>query len=211
MVLTFFCAGTPSTRGTLSLLESFDAAPQEIESIRYRGEGWPGGFHVRFKDGREELRMSYEQSWGRLTHYRPLRCNLCADGLGRIADLSCGDAWHRYSGDGDPGRSIVLVRTERGREILHRAMRSGCVELKECAQRDVLKAQANLLERRRQLKGRFLAMRCLGIPYPQFDGFSLDEAWRRMPFPVRLKSFFGTIRRMIRDNCYRRRILSNPA
>ena len=51
LVLTFFCAGVPNSKGTLDLLKSLDVAPETISSVRYRGEGWPGGFKVRLKIG----------------------------------------------------------------------------------------------------------------------------------------------------------------
>ncbi len=50
LVLTFLCAGVPNSKGTLDLLKSLDVAPETISSVRYRGEGWPGGFKVRFKN-----------------------------------------------------------------------------------------------------------------------------------------------------------------
>ncbi len=113
LVLTFFCAGTPSTQGTLDLMTSLEIQPQTVDSIDYRGEGWPGNFRVIYEGRRNEKSSTYVESWARLTSYRPLRCNLCPDGLGRVADISCGDAWHKLSTNGDHGRSIVLVRTER--------------------------------------------------------------------------------------------------
>src|SRR5258708_16493215 len=113
--LTFFCAGTPSTRGTLDLLSSLGVAPDQVGAVRYRGNGWPGKFSVTSRDGTNAKSMSYPDSWGRLAGYRPLRCHLCPDGLGQSADISCGDAWERFTDTPDPGRSIVIVRTERGR------------------------------------------------------------------------------------------------
>jgi coenzyme F420 hydrogenase subunit beta len=117
LVLTFFCAGTPSTKGTLDLMDHMGAEVNRVSEVHYRGDGWPGRFRVIDHDGSAAKTLSYMESWGRLTSYRPLRCNLCPDGLGRVADISCGDAWERYGENGDPGRSIVLVRTERGRHI----------------------------------------------------------------------------------------------
>src|SRR5207245_2175315 len=105
LVLTFFCAGTPSTQGTLDLLKSLEVAPNEIDTVRYRGEGWPGRFKVLYSNRTKEKSFSYGESWGRLASYRPLRCHLCPDGLGQVADISCGDAWEEFDNRGDPGRS----------------------------------------------------------------------------------------------------------
>lgn len=207
LVLTFFCAGTPSTRGTLDLMQSFSVDLEDILQVQYRGEGWPGKFRVITNNPEENARntLSYDESWGRLTSYRPLRCNLCPDGLGRVSDIACGDAWDQYTQDGDPGRSLVLVRTERGRHLLERARRAGCITLRPIGQGNVLRAQANLLDRRRALFGRLAAFRLLGVPVPLYDGFSLFRSWLRIGPKEQARTVVGTLRRILRRGWFRHR------
>jgi coenzyme F420 hydrogenase subunit beta len=206
LVLTFFCAGTPSTRGTLDLMDSLEVpASSAVTAVHYRGEGWPGDFRVTSEGREEKARLSYEESWGRLTSYRPLRCNLCPDGLGRVADLACGDAWEQYEKDGDPGRSLVLVRTELGRAILDAARRAGYVTLERVGAENVLRAQPNLLERRRALFGRLAAFRLAGAPIPTYRGFSLFRSWMQLGPKDQLRTVFGTLRRVLRRGWFRRR------
>jgi coenzyme F420 hydrogenase subunit beta len=196
LVLTFFCAGTPSTQGTLDLAAG-PSPSGRIVDLRYRGEGWPGEFKARWDDGTEK-RLPYEQSWSRLTSYRPLRCNLCPDGLGALADISCGDAWDEYDPKRpNPGVSIVLVRTPRGQQILRQAIEAGYVTLQPAGPERVLAAQRNLLSRRHELFGRFLALRLLGIPIPRYVGFSLFSAWMRLPLGRKLRTIAGTLRRAL--------------
>jgi coenzyme F420 hydrogenase subunit beta len=205
LVLTFFCAGTPSTRGTLDLLNSLDVPADSVKELHYRGQGWPGKFRVVTDPAREGNDLTYQESWGRLTSYRPLRCHLCPDGLGRVADIACGDAWEQYADNGDPGRSLVLVRTERGREILAAARRAGYTTLQPAGADNVLRAQANLLERRRALFGRLLAFRLLGVPVPAFKGFSLLRGWLGIGPKEQLRTLLGTLRRIAQRGWYRRR------
>ena len=205
LVMTFFCAGTPSTEGTLDLVKTLDFSLEQVGEVHYRGEGWPGRFRVRSKDQTREGSLSYEDSWGRLTHYRSLRCHLCPDGLGRVADLSCGDAWENYGASSDPGRSIVIVRTRRGQEILHRAMAARYVELAPIGASAVLSAQTDLLARRRELFGRLLAMKLLLMPTPRFAGFSLLRSWIRLPLLEKARTVLGTLRRLVRRGLWRRR------
>jgi len=205
LVLTFFCAGTPSTQGTLDLMKSMGFSPPEARNVRYRGEGWPGRFRVQGKNGNQEKSLSYQESWGRLTKYRPLRCHLCPDGLGRVADIACGDAWEKFNNGEDQGRSIVLVRTERGRTILHRAMASGYVALERVDAAAVLAAQPNLLSRRPEIYGRLLAMRLLLVPIPKFVGFSLFRSWIRLGLVKKARTVAGTARRFITRGWWRRR------
>src|SRR5437763_1922606 len=41
LVMTFFCAGEPSTAGTLDLITSLGIGREDVDALRYRGEGWP--------------------------------------------------------------------------------------------------------------------------------------------------------------------------
>jgi len=140
-----------------------------------------------------------------------MRCHLCPDGLGRLGDLSCGDAWHKYAGNGDPGRSIVVVRTERGRAILERARAAHWVELRPIGVADVLEAQKDLLERRHHLWGRLLAMSLLRVPAPRFEGFSLGRDWLRLPLATKLRTVAGTLRRLLGRGRWRRQPLGDGA
>ena len=207
LVLSFFCAGTPSTRGTLDLLKAMSIDTGSVTRLRYRGEGWPGAFKILAQNGSRESSLSYEESWGKLSHYRPLRCHLCPDGLGRVADVSCGDAWESFNRNGDPGRSVVLVRTPRGREIVHRAMAANYVQLTLATPENVLAAQPNLLQKRRELFGRLAALRLFGVPVPTFRGFSLIRGWMRLSLLHRTRTFFGTAKRIIIRGLWRRRPL----
>jgi coenzyme F420 hydrogenase subunit beta len=206
--LTFFCAGTPSTRGTLDLINLLGTAPDQISSVRYRGRGWPGRFSVSSKNGTDEKSLSYQDSWGRLSKYRPWRCHLCPDGLGSSADISCGDAWERFGDASDIGRSIVIVRTERGRAILRRAIKARYVELEPVGPQVVIAAQENLLRRRKELFGRLLAMKLLLVPTPSFTGFSLFQAWVKLPFSRRLRTVAGTLKRVLTRGLWKRRSVS---
>ena len=76
LVLTFFCAGTPSARGTLDLLKSLNVDTDEIHTLRYRGEGWPGKFKVLY-NGSKEKSLSYSESW-ELLPITGLRDAICA-------------------------------------------------------------------------------------------------------------------------------------
>jgi coenzyme F420 hydrogenase subunit beta len=207
LVLTFFCAGTPSTSGTLDLLKEMGISRESVDRVRYRGEGWPGTFKILHDGGKKESSMSYEESWGKLSRYRPLRCHLCPDGLGQVADISCGDAWESFNKNGNPGRSIVIVRTERGREILRRAIAANYVHLTPATKEDVLAAQPNLLQKRKELFGRLLGLKLFLVPVPRFRGFSLFQNWIRLPLLEKARTFFGTAKRTMVRGLWRRRPL----
>jgi coenzyme F420 hydrogenase subunit beta len=203
VAIGIFCAGTPSTQGTLDLLRRLNVAPGEVEEVRYRGQGWPGMYTARIK-GEEcpSHKMSYRDSWGFLQKYRPYRCHLCPDGTSEFADLSCGDPWYREIEEDEPGYSLVVVRTERGREILQRAMAAGYVRLERAEPKKLEQAQKNLLAKRSAIWGRLITMKAFGIPTPRLHGFSLFKNWRRLSLKEKLRSILGTARRIMTRGYY---------
>lgn len=195
-----FCAGTPTTRGTLEMLSVMGINdPGDVATLRYRGNGWPGDAVATTTSGSPaEGRLSYDGSWNRvLQKHRQWRCRLCPDHTGELADVSVGDPWYRPVQPGDPGRSLVVVRTERGRALVAAAIRSGVVVL-ERVDPDVLPAsQPNLLQTRGAVVARVATLRVAGQPHPRFDGFPMWRFWwSTLPLKEKLRSTLGTLRRV---------------
>lgn len=200
LAISIFCAGTPATEGTYKILSVLGVKPEEVEGIRYRGCGWPGATMVKkVKDGNGQVcQMTYEESWGNiLSHYGQFRCRICPDSTGEFADISCGDPWYREIKPDEQGWSLALVRTERGRKILHEAIKAGYVKLESVGPSTVPRSQEALLARRRHLWGRLLIMRIMRIPVPHFVGFSLFRSWLRLSPMEKLRSLAGTLKRII--------------
>jgi coenzyme F420 hydrogenase subunit beta len=198
LTISCFCAGTPTTNGTLHLLKALNVEPEKLAELRYRGCGWPGRTSARLKGESNKIRqMSYEESWGGiLSNYGQLRCRLCPDTTGEFADIACGDPWHKNIEPEDPGQSLVLVRTERARELFHQAFEEGYIAVKRAEPWALPKSQRPLLNRRRYLFGRLLTMRLTGIPIPRYKGFSLFRNWLTLPTIEKLRSLAGTLKRI---------------
>lgn len=204
LVLSFCCAGVPSVRATLDLLQKLNIKKDSIRQLSYRGNGWPGGFSITNQNGDQRKLLSYIDSWHFLQKYRSFRCHLCPDGLGELCDISCGDAWHRYDArTPNPGLSILMVRSELGQDILNRAMASGYVSLTSSTPEKIIEAQG-LVERRKEVFGRQLAMRLLMIPTTKFIGFSLFRAWLMTSPIVKGKTILGTLRRLLQRGLWHR-------
>jgi len=199
LAISIFCAGTPATNATYDLLAVLGVKPEEAKELRYRGHGWPGMTTIKIKGGNGQTRrMSYEESWGDiLSNYAQFRCRLCPDSTGEFSDISCGDPWHRDIELGEPGRSLVLVRTKCGRETLRKAMEAGYVELERAEPTVLAASQQSLLKKRQALFGRLLAMRLACLPVPQYKGFSLFRNWLRLRTVDKLRSLVGTVKRII--------------
>ena len=206
LVLTHFCAGMPSTAGTLDLIDDLGVPLEKVETLRYRGRGWPGKFSVDAADDSAEHSFPYLDAWSRLTRYCSFRCRLCPDGLGMSADISCGDAWHSFGENRDQGRSLVLVRTKKGQRILRNALELGYIKLTKSDAAAVLDAQKNLVNKYRNIFGRIMAMKLFLVPTPRYKGYQLLKSWRKLSFKHKVKSVLGTMKRIVLRKLWMRRI-----
>jgi coenzyme F420 hydrogenase subunit beta len=203
LTIAMFCAGTPSTAGTLEMIRKMGVDdPARVTGVRYRGDGWPGMAEVRAAGDPEGTRrqLTYDQSWGDiLQKHRQWRCQVCADHTGELADVAVGDPWYREIPPGEPGRSLVLVRTERGREVVRRAIDRGALVLERVDPSVVERSQPNLLHVRGAVWGRTVAMRALGAPAPRYENMPTFPTWlRRLTLKQKAQSLYGTGKRVLR-------------
>lgn len=209
LTIAIFCAGTPTTQGTLEMLRAMGIEdPDTIRSVRYRGHGWPGHARAEIEiDGRVEAReLTYDESWGAvLQKHRQWRCYVCADHTGEFADIAVGDPWYREIGPDEPGQSLIVARTERGRRSIAAAIASGAL----CASRvdadRIPASQPGLLKVRGAVWGRSTASRLLGVPAPRYVGLPTFSVWfRNLSFGDKLRSTVGLARRIGRKGLRRR-------
>ena len=200
VVLSFFCAGTPSLAGGRELLGRMGARPEELRAFRYRGMGWPGRATARLADDSERS-MSYHDSWGGvLSRHVQHRCRICADGTGVAADLVFADAWEADA-QGYPlfeeaaGRSLIVVRTPRGAEVLAAARAAGRITTQPFAVEGLAAIQPGQRNRRVGLAARLLALRLILRPVPRYDGLE-NWAAARLGGPRRfVRNVLGMLRR----------------
>lgn len=179
LLLSFFCAGTPSQAATDDLLAELGVPPgTQLDELWYRGRGWPGAFTARTTSG-DTVQASYDESWGQhLGRATQWRCKICPDGVGESADISAADYW-RTDERGYPvftegaGCSALLARTERGHDLLTRAFEAGVLVGRPLAPDDLARVQPLQVGRRLTLLGRLVGTRAAGRPVPSYRGFGL--------------------------------------
>ncbi|WP_165384239.1 Coenzyme F420 hydrogenase/dehydrogenase, beta subunit C-terminal domain [Leucobacter triazinivorans] len=200
VLLSFFCAGTPSQRATEQLVRELGGpAPEEVTELWYRGRGWPGRFTAVFDGG--EVSADYDRSWGAaLGPATQWRCKLCADGIGESADIAAADSWDSDDRgypvfDEQDGRSALLARTERGLAIVLAAQEAGVIELRELDPERLARAQPLQTERRRSLAARLWGARLGGRGVPRYRGFGLVRLSLARP-RIALRTLRGTLRRI---------------
>ena len=203
-MLSFFCGGMPSLKGSEAIVREMGLEPTELTAFRYRGDGWPGLALARDATGREG-RMSYERSWGVFLSGRvQYRCKICPDAVGGVADIACADAW--YGGEsGYPsfedaeGRSLVLVRSIAGATLLEGAVAAGRIALSSLDIAEVALMQPAQARRKRVIAARSLAARALLQPQPRMRGLRVLAAARTARAREALRNFAGSLLRILRQ------------
>jgi len=203
LTIAFFCAGTPSTQGTLKMLARMGVTdPTSLISLRYRGNGWPGRATAIFReDGEEASRdISYEESWGEvLAKHQQWRCKVCADHTGEFADIAVGDPWYKEISPDNPGSSMILARTEFGRRLVEAAIAAGYLVAEPAKPSILPDSQRNLLRTRGAIWGRIVASRMMGVPAPKYRRMpTFRHWWRELTLGQKVRSVGGTMRRILK-------------
>ena len=69
------------------------------------------------------------------------------DHTGEFADISVGDPWYREIREGEAGSSLIIARTEAGRDYITNAIESGAIDTFSEAQFDALGDEFQALSR----------------------------------------------------------------
>ncbi len=202
--LSFFCAGQPSLNAQKKLLKALDCAnEEECISLRYRGNGWPGYATVQKIDGKCN-KISYNESWSKILG-RDVRksCRFCIDGIGSLADISCGDAWYLLKNNKPDfsehkGRNIVFSRTRKGETLLNDAVQGGFIHTEEYKELNNLKLiQKYQFERRSTMFSMILAIKISLKKSPFYSFSTLLSFSKNVGVIKQFKRFSGTIKRII--------------
>ncbi|MGP5226451.1 Coenzyme F420 hydrogenase/dehydrogenase, beta subunit C-terminal domain [Arthrobacter rhombi] len=200
LMLSFFCAGTPSSHATEALIARLGFPAGEIpKALWYRGRGWPGRFSATLRGTTRS--MSYDESWGDvLGPATQWRCKVCPDGVGESADIAVADYW-QSDASGYPmfveadGSSAIIARTIRGRETLLRAAKAGIIALEPIKINSLADVQPFQVQRRKTLLPRLVGSLLAGRLIPKYTGFRLTKLARERP-RIFVRVARGTVRRI---------------
>ena len=202
LVMSFFCGGIPSHDGVGRILKALEVEPRSVTTFRFRGRGWPGNC-VAERDGQPSAEMTYARSWGDyLSKEVQFRCKICPDAVGGAADIACADAWYGDE-EGYPsfneaeGRSLIMVRTERGERLLRQALTAGALSAEPLDIGEIDKMQPAQARRKRLILARVAALPLLLQPWPKMAGLSVLTAGLRAPVLESLRNLVGTLRRTL--------------
>lgn len=140
-----FCSHSFSFKGLEFLCHRYNITIQDIDTIRFRGNGWPGSIEIQCKDGSRISFQNNEPLWDSVfntLYFTPKCCLFCDDLTAEASDLSFGDAWiTEIMQNETEGMSIVIARTSEGKKLLDAATSNGWICLLPTSRCDVVKSQ----------------------------------------------------------------------
>jgi coenzyme F420 hydrogenase subunit beta len=200
-LLTLFCAGMPSYNGTHEVLK-LSGNNEEPISLKYRGDGWPGLFEAKYKN-KPPFQMSYYDSWGKvLGKHLELRCKICPDGIGLLADISVGDSWNTKDGYPDfeesDGRSFVIIRTKKGQDLFKSAVEKKHLYSHELDIAKIAEMQQYQYQRRHLVGYRILPIQIMTGMLLKFKGLGIQKLMWKADKINGLKNMVGTTKRFLK-------------
>ena len=107
--LGIVCNHTPTFKATEFLLKKLNVKKEKVESISYRGGGWPGKLKIKTKTGTILLLTDYwESGFGQL--FVPKRCAFCVDHMAELSDMSFADPWLSEFANEKKGKTLIIIR-----------------------------------------------------------------------------------------------------
>lgn len=170
LLLGLFCGYTKSFRGTEFMIRKWRIRKENIKTLEYRGQGWPGKVIVDLKNG-DRVSISYDDFYNcQWFSFSPLRCMLCSDAVNELADISFGDAWLPEFKHDNIGRSIIIPRSKIAEDVLKEAVTNGLIELSEVDKEKVIQSQKKLFILKKKILPSSIALfRFLGRNVPKYD------------------------------------------
>jgi len=178
--LALVCGGVSDLTKSEELLAELGVAEDQLRLFRYRGYGNPGPTRIETEDGRA-YEVSYQQLWEDESKWmiQP-RCKICPDAIGEAADIVASDTWPGGGPTGeDKGFNGIIVRTHRGRALLHAALSAGAVIVERRIDfRELDIVQPHQVRKKRAVWARLAGMNAAGLPVPHTSRLRIESCAR---------------------------------
>lgn len=178
ITIGLYCHLNMENSATTTLIRNKGIDLKDVAKLEYRGGSWPGRIRVTLKNGSIINLHSHDIKDGALNYLKRLfvapRCLLCIDASAELADISIADAWIRNSVGHwlmeNKGRwSIILERTERGKNLINRAIKEGAVEKMQLDRDLILSAHSSMIkEKKSGATIRIAKLKAKNLPCPNY-------------------------------------------
>lgn len=149
MIISLCCSGQTTVQGTWLYYSLLGIRKEQVDSIQYRGNGWPSGIQIRLDNGDVIKKDNYTYPWT-LVHksllFRPKRCLSCTFKTSPDADISLADPWLKeYMQNDHVGNSIVICN-EIGERLIREMVNARKLTLKTVDESVYVSSQLGTIE-----------------------------------------------------------------
>lgn len=184
-----FCGGFKSFRNIKRLAEIHKVDYNNLCSFRFRGEGQPGSLKFVENTGKAAS-TPYPLYVGLNGYSKMLRCHLCPDATGELADIACGDAWiPRFQEDKNTW-SMIICRNNAAKELIEDMNKDGLIATENVTADEVeLSQRINLASKKKRQLTRMNLYGKLGYYIPDYkgQGYSMKKSPMKTEIIVYLK------------------------
>lgn len=118
----------------------------ELVDLQWRSGHWRGKMTADFEDGQQvAVPFSRFSNYRNLYFFAQRKCHYCNDHYGYYCDISAGDIWSAKMRKEPIKHTALIVRSERGREIVASAFAAAVVTGREDTLDEVLNGQSRTM------------------------------------------------------------------
>ena len=184
--LTNFCGGYRYPIETKVLLRKLNLV-EPLREFRYRSNGQPGELYARTESGRVAT-YPYPDYANLTATKKHLRCRLCVDATGELADISFGDAWLPKYLNSQYKWSIAIIRNDKAQSIITKMLNEKLIECEPIDEIEILSSQkGNINTKKIRQKSRISLYRLFGIYIPSFPSYSYSQKKGSIMFELKVE------------------------
>jgi coenzyme F420-reducing hydrogenase beta subunit len=146
IIISFACSGQTTIEGTYFYYKCLGIEKKDIDTMQYRGNGFPSGIQITLKNGKKIFRKNWTYPWDIIQQsclFRPKRCFFCKEVVSENSDFNLADPWlPEYENDKD-GHSLVTINTVKANELFNDMVEKGYVHTVETDIDTLYRSQAH--------------------------------------------------------------------
>lgn len=132
-IIELTCSSQQSYEATKFLFKSINLKTSNIDSFRYRGDGWPSGISILSKNGEKYLIPNNGSIWTKIFHSQLFimkRCFFCNPNIQSVSDITLADPWRICNAHQEKkGQTLCYVHTESMLDILSKMVENNHISI----------------------------------------------------------------------------------
>lgn len=136
------CAGQYSGNYIDDLIGESGCDKSEVTDFRFRDKnagGWPG--HIKIYTTEKDYILDKKVRHMLKPVYELHRCLLCFDQMNIFSDITVGDPWGITNKTNKEGNTVIIARTQKGKELFEGAVRAGAIAVEALSVTKIMEGQ----------------------------------------------------------------------